>query len=207
MVFLNRGDPMRINPVRPVYGVPAVPKVQKTGQEGSVQKPFEAEVRRKEEERNQPIIRELINREKEVIAHEQAHKSVGGQYAGAMTYSYTIGPDGRRYISGGEVAINIPATDDPEQMEQALERVKQAALAPANPSPQDQAVAASAAARQQQVRAEIAKMRVDEAIGKQGVEANGSQETGGQGPQADQGLETTDHQETHGDHGYLDIII
>lgn len=132
----------------------------------------------KEEQAMQPVIRELINREKEVIAHENAHKSVGGEFAGAMSYSYTVGPDGKRYISGGEVAINIPASDDPEQLEKALERVKRAALAPAKPSAQDQRVAASASAKQMKIRSEISKKNASDQYKKQSgagyPEENGS---------------------------------
>lgn len=129
--------------------------------------PSEGALEAEKEKAMQPVVRALINREKEVVAHENAHKSVGGEFAGAMSYSYTVGPDGKRYISGGEVAISIPASDDPEQLEKALERVKRAALAPAKPSAQDQRVAASASAKQMRVRAQISKKNADEQYKKQ----------------------------------------
>lgn len=96
-------------------------------------------------------------REREVIAHEAAHKSVGGQYAGAVSYSYVTGPDGRRYIAGGEVSISAPEGRTPEETVQIMEQVKRAALAPASPSPQDMKVAAAASAAQMRARAEMAK--------------------------------------------------
>lgn len=105
-------------------------------------------------------IMELSMNEKRVIAHEQAHKSAGGELAGAAHYSYTTGPDGRRYITGGEVSISIPATDDKKEAVRMLERVKAAALAPADPSPQDIRVASSASAKEMRVQAEIAKEQV-----------------------------------------------
>lgn len=96
------------------------------------------------ERQEQSVIRELINIEKKVIAHEQAHMAAGSGVTGASSYSYTNGPDGKRYISGGEVAINVPATDDPKKGKMLMQRVIEAALAPADPSPQDIKVAQSA---------------------------------------------------------------
>jgi hypothetical protein len=108
-------------------------------------------------------IMSLQNAEDKVIAHENAHKSVGGEFAGAASYGYTTGPDGKRYISSGEVSISVPATGEPEALISALERVKQAAMAPAEPSPQDQRVAASASAKIGNLRADIAKQKAMEA--------------------------------------------
>ncbi|MBA1149646.1 hypothetical protein H0Z60_21615, partial [Ectothiorhodospiraceae bacterium WFHF3C12] len=88
------------------------------------------------------LIQSLRNRDREVRAHELAHQSVGGQYAGAPSYSYTEGPDGRRYATGGEVDISLRRTGDPAQDLRMAETVRRAALAPADPSAQDQRVAA-----------------------------------------------------------------
>lgn len=104
-------------------------------------------------------IQEMKAIENEVIAHEQAHKSAGGSIAGAASYSYAMGPDGKRYISGGEVSIQTPATDDKEKKVKLLDRVKQAALAPAQPSPQDIRVAAGATSEQLQLNAAIQRER------------------------------------------------
>ena len=100
-------------------------------------------------------IAELKQTEQEVIAHENAHKSAGAGVTGAVTYTHTTGPDDQRYINGGEVAIQMPAaTGEPDETIALLEKVRQAALAPAEPSPQDLRVAASASAQIQQVRAD-----------------------------------------------------
>lgn len=116
-------------------------------------------------------IAQLKQREQEVIAHEAAHKAAGGQYAGATSYTYTTGPDGQKYIDGGEVSIHTPATDDPEEALKIAETVHRAALAPANPSSQDISVAASAlqdaaVARAEMARAELAE-RQDAGQGQQ----------------------------------------
>lgn len=94
-------------------------------------------------------VQRLQQAEREVIAHEQAHMSVGGPYAGSATYSYTEGPDGKRYVTGGEVSIHAPAGKDAEETARIMNQVKRAALAPANPSSQDMKVAARAAAAEQ----------------------------------------------------------
>lgn len=109
-------------------------------------------------------ILELATIEKKVLAHEQAHMSAGGDLAGSASYSYTVGPDGKRYISGGEVPISMPASDDKEQMLKDLEQVKKAALAPAEPSSQDQKVAAEASAKQMKLRGEIAAEKDDKGL-------------------------------------------
>lgn len=122
-------------------------------------------------------IMSLQNAEDKVIAHENAHKSVGGEFAGAASYGYTTGPDGKRYISSGEVSISVPATGEPEELVSALERVKRAAMAPAEPSPQDQRVAASASAKIGSLRADIAKQKAIEAYSDESASEVNSQAT------------------------------
>jgi hypothetical protein len=102
------------------------------------------------------IVGELKQTEREVVAHEAAHRAVGGRFAGPVSYTYTEGPDGKKYITGGEVPINVPATDDPEETARNMEQVARAALAPADPSGQDLSVAAQAAAAAAQARQQIA---------------------------------------------------
>lgn len=94
--------------------------------------------------------------EEKVKAHEAAHKSAGGTATGAVSYSYTRGPDGRNYITGGEVAISVSPGKTPQETIDRMELVIRAALAPADPSSQDRAVAARAAAEQQEARSELA---------------------------------------------------
>lgn len=105
------------------------------------------------EEREQ--VRELQARDREVRAHEQAHKTVGGPYASPPTFETVRGPDGRPYAVSGEVKIDASAEDDPEDTIRKMEIVIRAALAPAEPSPQDQQVAQQARQQLIQARAEI----------------------------------------------------
>ncbi|GLQ06340.1 putative metalloprotease CJM1_0395 family protein [Sneathiella chinensis] len=96
-------------------------------------------------EAEQEQIDALQDRDREVRAHEQAHAVAGGQYAGAPRYEYQIGPNGQRYAIGGEVKIDTaPIPNNPAATIAKMEVVIKAALAPAEPSAQDRAVAAAA---------------------------------------------------------------
>ncbi|UTW06354.1 putative metalloprotease CJM1_0395 family protein [Pseudomonas benzenivorans] len=111
----------------------------------------------------QQLIAELVSRDREVRAHEQAHAAAGGPYAGAPSYSYARGPDGRRYAVAGEVAIDLgPVPNDPQATLHKMEVVLGAALAPAEPSAQDRRVAAEAQAQMVQARVELAELQRDE---------------------------------------------
>jgi hypothetical protein len=93
-------------------------------------------------------LRELQARDRAVRAHEQAHAAAGAGIAGAPTYTYQTGPDGRRYAVGGEVAIHArPSSSDPQAAIRQLQQVVRAALAPATPSSHDRGVAAEARAK------------------------------------------------------------
>lgn len=103
----------------------------------------------------QKQIDELKKRDQEVRNHEEAHQRVGGQYASAPSYDYQQGPDGKNYAVGGQVQIDTaPVAGDPDATIAKMDIVKRAALAPAEPSGQDRAVAAQADATAQQARQE-----------------------------------------------------
>ena len=115
---------------------------------------------RQEEQKQQAEkkeVEELKARDQEVRTHEQAHASVGGQYAGAPSYEFETGPDGRQYAVGGEVSIDISEERSAEETLRKMQQVKAAALAPAEPSPQDLRVASEATQKASEARAEIAE--------------------------------------------------
>lgn len=97
---------------------------------------------------------ELRARDREVRAHEQAHKNVGGRYAGAISYDYQRGPDGQQYAIGGSVPIDVSPEATPEATIAKMRVVIAAALAPAEPSPADRAVAATAQSQLTQASAD-----------------------------------------------------
>lgn len=99
----------------------------------------------------------LAKIDQQVRTHEAAHLAASGGLAqGGANFTYTQGPDGKRYAVGGEVSISIPADRTPEDTLQIAQTVIRAALAPADPSAQDRAVAAYATAMATTARAEIA---------------------------------------------------
>ena len=109
-------------------------------------------------------LRSLRRADQEVRAHEQAHRSVGGQFIrGGVQFEYQKGPDGKLYAVGGEVSIDVSdVPNDPEATARKMEKVRRAALAPSNPSPQDRLVAAKAASTASLARAEAAQQRAEE---------------------------------------------
>lgn len=122
---------------------------------------------RQQQRQVQAQVSELKGRDREVRAHEAAHAAVGGQYAGASVFQYQKGPDGRRYAVGGEVSIDASAVpDNPQATIRKLETVRAAALAPADPSPQDRQVAARATALIADARRQLAaQLREESATG------------------------------------------
>lgn len=105
---------------------------------------------------DQQLIQQLASRDREVRAHEQAHVAAGGQYAGAARYEYQRGPDGVNYAVGGEVSISTGKEATPQETIQKAQIVRRAALAPAEPSPQDRSVAAQASRLEANARRELA---------------------------------------------------
>jgi hypothetical protein len=112
----------------------------------------------------QKEVQQLAKRDREVRAHEAAHKAAAGSLAGPAHYEYTNGPDGRRYATGGEVNIDTSkVSGDPQATLLKANRIRAAALAPAGPSGQDRRVAAQAARMAAEARAELAQQKRGEA--------------------------------------------
>ena len=99
-------------------------------------------------------LQELQRRDREVRQHERAHISAGGRHVrGGASFSYERGPDGKHYAVGGEVQIDTsPVAGDPAATIRKMQAVKRAAMAPAEPSAQDRAVAAAAARAEAEAR-------------------------------------------------------
>ncbi|MEM6551631.1 MAG: putative metalloprotease CJM1_0395 family protein [Planctomycetota bacterium] len=124
-------------------------------------------------EAEQQQVRELQARDREVKAHEQAHKNAAGQYAtSGPTYTYQTGPDGKRYAVGGSVGIDVSPEDTPEETLRKMEVVRRAALAPGEPSAQDRRVAAQATRTANQARQELNAQRAEEASGNEDTADN-----------------------------------
>jgi len=99
---------------------------------------------------------ELKKADTAVRAHEQAHlAAAGGLAKGGASFTYQKGPDGRNYAVGGEVQIDTSKGATPEETVAKMMRVRAAALAPANPSPQDRKVAQVASVTMSEARLEL----------------------------------------------------
>jgi hypothetical protein len=122
----------------------------------------------------QAQVTQLKSIEEKVKAHEAAHKAAGGAITGAVSYSYTQGPDGRNYITGGEVPITVSPGKTPQETVSRMQQVIQAALAPSDPSAQDRAVAAQAAAQQQEASLQQAAQASGAENGNSPAAASGS---------------------------------
>jgi hypothetical protein len=92
------------------------------------------------------IVAQLQTRDRQVRSHEAAHQAAGGALAGAASFSYERGPDGKVYAVGGEVPIDVSGGSNPSETIAKARQIRAAALAPADPSGQDLRVAAAASA-------------------------------------------------------------
>lgn len=107
---------------------------------------------------------QLKARDREVRAHEAAHAAAAGSVAtGGPQFTFTRGSDGRLYAVGGEVNIDTSTVpNDPEATIRKAQTIRTAALAPANPSAQDRAVAAQASQMEAQARRELQQERTED---------------------------------------------
>ena len=114
-------------------------------------------------------LQELKKKDREVRAHERAHRAAGGTLTGPAQYEYVRGPDGQQYAVSGEVSIDVSRANSAAATAEKMEAVIRAALAPANPSAQDLAVAAQA----RQVLNEVSQEAREERQGNAEGEVNG----------------------------------
>jgi len=115
------------------------------------------------------LVQELAESDAKVRAHESAHQAAAGSLAGAVSFTYETGPDGKSYAVGGEVSVDMSSGRTPEETIAKAEQILSAALAPADPSPQDLVVAAEAAqmeavARQEIVQEEMAALSANKDV-------------------------------------------
>ena len=111
----------------------------------------------------QQQVLQLKQIDRQVRAHEQAHLSVGGDLVrGGASFTYQTGPDQQRYAVAGEVSIDVSPAGTPQETLPKAAHIRAAALAPADPSAQDQSVAAQAERMAGEARMEIAALRARE---------------------------------------------
>ena len=110
-------------------------------------------------------VAELRARDVAVRQHERAHlAAAGGLVRSGAQFDFVTGPDGRQYAVGGEVQLDTaPVPDDPQATIQKAQTIRRAALAPAQPSSQDQRVAAQATRMEFAARTELSRENAEEA--------------------------------------------
>jgi hypothetical protein len=107
-------------------------------------------------------IQVLQQRDREVRAHETAHAAAGGSVTGSPSYTFEVGPDGKKYAVEGEVSVDLSTVPgDPRATIVKMQKVYNAALAPANPSIQDSRVANTAAQIIAQAQSELLALNFD----------------------------------------------
>ena len=112
------------------------------------------------------LVLDLQSRDAEVRAHESAHKS-GGASTGAASYTYQQGPDGKMYAIGGEVSVSFKTGSTPQETIANAQAVIASALAPADPSGQDMAVASSAMVMLMKAQQQLARETQEEVLGQE----------------------------------------
>ncbi|PKH88389.1 putative metalloprotease CJM1_0395 family protein [Colwellia sp. Bg11-28] len=113
---------------------------------------------------DEKIITQLQQRDKEVRSHELAHATAGGAATGSPSYTFEIGPDGKKYVTDGEVAVDLSnVAGDPQATIVKMQKIHAAAMAPTNPSAQDTRVAASAAQNILAAQSELLALKGNEA--------------------------------------------
>lgn len=123
--------------------------------------------------------------DKAVRAHEQAHMAAGGGLVrGGASFSYERGPDGQSYAVGGEVSIDTSPGSTPADTIAKAQQIQSAALAPADPSSQDRAVAAAAAQMEARAREEQSRQQVATSSGNGAQGNESSTQAGRQGAAA-----------------------
>ncbi|MGE5440384.1 MAG: putative metalloprotease CJM1_0395 family protein [Bacteroidota bacterium] len=107
-------------------------------------------------EKDKKAIEELEKIDRQVQQHEAAHQAAAGELFRGKSFSYRVGPDGKRYAVSGEVHIDTSAiTLNPRATIAKMERIRRAATAPNDPSAQDMSVAAEAAKIEADAKAQL----------------------------------------------------
>lgn len=107
-------------------------------------------------QKEQQELTQLKTTDAEVKRHENAHKAMAaGLQTSGPNYEYEVGPDGKKYAVAGDVNISYQKSSDPEVNLKNAQKLKAAALAPADPSAQDRSVARKADAEIAKAQQEI----------------------------------------------------
>jgi len=130
---------------------------------GSESGPKTEEQLSEEEMREVQRLKEI---DRKVRQHEMAHLAAAAGIAiSGANFEYQRGPDGVNYAVAGEVSIDVSKESSPDATIEKARKITAAALAPADPSPQDRQVASKAQAMESEARIEQTQVKHEEAAG------------------------------------------
>jgi hypothetical protein len=113
------------------------------------------------------LLDDLKARDAEVKTHEAAHQSSAGGLAGAASYTYQQGPDGKMYAIGGEVSISTGGASTPEEAIANAKKIESSAMAASSPSSQDFSVASSARMMEMKAKQQLSKQDQNKLLGQE----------------------------------------
>ncbi|HEY9203979.1 MAG TPA: putative metalloprotease CJM1_0395 family protein [Sulfurimonas sp.] len=157
-ILVFEDDPLREKKTSDEEKIEKEQEEKKSAEDSSTEKLSEDEKR---------LVQDLRSRDAEVRTHEAAHQAAGGGMTGAASYTYQQGPDGRMYAIGGEVSISIPSGSTPQESMRNAQQAIAAAMAPADPSGQDFAVASSAMVMLMKAQQQLLKETQEGILGKE----------------------------------------
>lgn len=117
----------------------------------------------------------LKARDAQVRQHEQAHRAASaGLDVSSASYTYQKGPNGVHYAVAGDVRIDTSPGRTPEDTLARADMIRDAALAPADPSAADRRVALRAQQMAQQASAELMQQSRQAEVPKQTANQHGA---------------------------------
>lgn len=104
-------------------------------------------------------VQQLQQLDRSIKEHEAAHLRAARDIGiSTPTYTFKQGPDGQSYAVSGEVSLDFsPVSGDAQATIEKARKIQNAALAPADPSPQDLQVAAQARIMENKAHRKIAR--------------------------------------------------
>lgn len=154
-----------------------------------VSKPVQAQATKKNSQGNsvelsheaQAQISALKARDAQVRQHEQAHRAASaGLDVSSASYTYQKGPNGVQYAVAGDVRIDTSPGRSPEDTLARADMIRDAALAPADPSAADRRVALRAQQMAQQAMMELMQQESSSTYGQAGRQVSEGKQTVGQ---------------------------
>ena len=107
----------------------------------------------------QAEVARLRGQERDVRRQQVVKAAVGGKHVSAASYQFDIGPDGHRYIVGGDTPLDLsPVENNPRATIQKMQRVRAAATLGIRPTRADRNATFVSVRTEGSARSQIARM-------------------------------------------------